>query len=132
LDISEFDPFATPIKRSSEKEMEMETPGPTTPKARSGAGGIAETGTSRGQGGPVQGEGEVETETETEVSFNFSGFLKDLRMKSAEPIAKYLKSYVFFVLRHVKFIVLSCPDDGGDTDLYQVLDEFRKEAVYCE
>jgi len=26
-----------------------------------------------------------------EPAFNFSGFLKDLRTKSAEPVARYLK-----------------------------------------
>ncbi|WVQ95022.1 hypothetical protein IAU59_002114 [Kwoniella sp. CBS 9459] len=31
---------------------------------------------------------------EKEASFNFSGFLKDLRTKSAEPVAKYLKSFL--------------------------------------
>ncbi|ORY35512.1 hypothetical protein BCR39DRAFT_563092 [Naematelia encephala] len=29
-----------------------------------------------------------------EVPFNFAGFLKDLRAKSAEPVAKYLKSFL--------------------------------------
>ena len=44
---------------------------------------------------PRSGERQEREEVvEQEPTFNFSGFLKDLRMKSAEPIAKYLKRYV--------------------------------------
>lgn len=79
MDLSEFDPFATPAKRDPvEVSVPTQAPGPSTPRQ-----------------GRAQGEEEKE---EQEPTFNFSGFLKDLRMKSAEPIAKYLKSYVPFSL----------------------------------
>jgi hypothetical protein len=88
MDISEFDPFATPAPSKKDAE-EISIPsasaagaGPSTPRP---------AGQERRQ---RQEERQEEDEEVQEVTFNFSGFLKDLRMKSAEPIAKYLKRYV--------------------------------------
>lgn len=39
----------------------------------------------------VSRQDEPVTPTPTEPAFNFSGFLKDLRTKGAEPVARYLK-----------------------------------------
>jgi len=56
-------------------------------------------GPGPGPSTPRNGERQEREEVvEQEPTFNFSGFLKDLRMKSAEPIAKYLKRYVKFIL----------------------------------
>jgi len=79
IDLSEFDPFATPAKRDP---VEMQNPAPAPAPG---------PGPSTPRSGERQEREEV---VEQEPTFNFSGFLKDLRMKSAEPIAKYLKRYV--------------------------------------
>ena len=87
FDISEFDPFATPAKRDPVEIRDpppvpapASGPGPSTPRA------------GRAEG--VSAQRQEEQVGDQEPTFNFSGFLKDLRMKSAEPIAKYLKRYV--------------------------------------
>jgi hypothetical protein len=89
MDISEFDPFATPAPSKKDAE-EINIPsasavgaGPSTPRP---------AGQERRQ--RQEERQEQEEEEAQEPTFNFSGFLKDLRMKSAEPIAKYLKRYV--------------------------------------
>ena len=56
-------------------------------------------GPGPGPSTPRSGERQEREEVvEQEPTFNFSGFLKDLRMKSAEPIAKYLKRFVSSLL----------------------------------
>jgi hypothetical protein len=87
MDLSEFDPFATPAKRDPVEIQDL----PPTPAPGPGVGPGPSTPRAAGQGGVERQEEEV---VEQEPTFNFSGFLKDLRMKSAEPIAKYLKRYV--------------------------------------
>lgn len=98
IDLSEFDPFATPAKRDP---VEIQNPPPAAGPSTPGRQG-------RGEG---EGEGQVEKE-EQEPTFNFSGFLKDLRMKSAEPIAKYLKSYVSF-----RFVSFMLGEQKGEADI---------------
>lgn len=98
-DISEFDPFATPapVPRPTKQSQNegntkdgvnvkqnevVNTPSRQTPRReRDPAGGDQR----------ARREGEGEDEGETEAVFNFPGFLKDLRLKSAEPVARYLK-----------------------------------------
>ncbi|WWC63372.1 uncharacterized protein I303_105972 [Kwoniella dejecticola CBS 10117] len=68
-DLAEFDPYATPVPGPS-------TADPVTPaKNRHTAS-------------------EAESSATLEATFNFSGFLKDLRTKPADPIARYLKSFL--------------------------------------
>lgn len=90
MDISEFDPFATPAPGPAKKHAE-EISIPTTAETGAGAGPSTPRPGRERQQQPQDREEEEETQ---EPTFNFSGFLKDLRMKSAEPIAKYLKRYV--------------------------------------
>ncbi|WVQ80064.1 hypothetical protein IAT38_002165 [Cryptococcus sp. DSM 104549] len=47
-----------------------------------------------GEGGNGGEGGDGEEKEDKEPAFNFSGFLKDLKMKSAEPVARYLKSFL--------------------------------------
>ena len=61
-DLAEFDPYGTPAPRQP---------------------------ISRGPG--IRHEDTEPTGEATEPAFNFSGFLKDLRTKSAEPVTRYLK-----------------------------------------
>ena len=84
-DVSEFDPFATPapapaagpsIAQSHVESRSGSTPGRPTPSR------------SRVEETPRRGD---EREDPPEPPFNFPGFLKDLRLKSAEPVARYLK-----------------------------------------
>lgn len=80
MDLSEFDPFATPAKRDPIEIQDR----PPVPEPAGPSPSIPRT--------QDRGEDEMQKEVEgQEPTFNFSGFLKDLRMKSAEPIAKYLK-----------------------------------------
>ena len=68
-DVSEFDPYATPVPRA-----------PGQPSSASAPVRQAETAAKdNGASEPV---------------FNFSGFLKDLRLKSSEPVARFLKRLV--------------------------------------
>jgi len=91
MDISEFDPFATPAPAPAKKDAE-EISIPTTSETGAGSGpSIPRPAGRERQHQPQDREEDEETQ---EPTFNFSGFLKDLRMKSAEPIAKYLKRYV--------------------------------------
>jgi hypothetical protein len=96
IDLSEFDPFATPAKRDP-VEMQNPVPGPAP---------------GPGPSTPRSGERQEREEVvEQEPTFNFSGFLKDLRMKSAEPIAKYLKRYVSPLLK-AEAESKKCADDS--------------------
>lgn len=72
-DISEFDPFATPAPRNDASGIAG--PSSTTPSQNTPA---------------TSSEAKA---SEGEEPFNFSGFLKDLRVKSAEPVARYLKRW---------------------------------------
>jgi hypothetical protein len=91
MDISEFDPLATPsapVEGGGGEETPV--PGPSNPNpnpmvARAPATPSRVTGGATSTSTP-----EASTEIEG-TTFNFSGFLKDLRTKGAEPIAKYLK-----------------------------------------
>jgi hypothetical protein len=67
-DVSEFDPFATPAPRPS-----TSAPQGVQPSGRNS-------------------DGDLSKQTPEPV-FNFPGFLKDLRAKSAEPVARFLKRY---------------------------------------
>lgn len=110
-DISEFDPFATP---TTPAPASVPPAGPSVGTGTSrGAGkeaarirvvpAISERGTpatpSRAgetEGGTPSRRRDRESRQEVdkmdgEPAFNFSGFLKDLRLKSAEPVARYLK-----------------------------------------
>lgn len=93
MDISEFDPFATPAPGPTKKDAE-EISIPTTTQSGAGAGAGPSTPRPAGRERQQQPQDREEEEETQEPTFNFSGFLKDLRMKSAEPIAKYLKRYV--------------------------------------
>ncbi|WVR09540.1 hypothetical protein IAU60_006609 [Kwoniella sp. DSM 27419] len=83
-DLAEFDPFATPATRGVSSDAVPSTPiRPLSPAARP----------SDKQ--DVQDSEISETPiTDKEPAFNFSGFLQDLRTKSADPIARYLKSFL--------------------------------------
>lgn len=49
-------------------------------------------------GASTEGDQEA-SDKDKEPVFNFQGFLKDLKLKSAEPVARYLKRCVLFLLR---------------------------------
>lgn len=91
MDISEFDPFATPSAGAEGGGGEVTpVPGPSNPNPNLAVSRAPAT-PSRASGGVVS-TSTPEASTEIEgTTFNFSGFLKDLRTKGAEPIAKYLK-----------------------------------------
>ncbi|OCF38906.1 hypothetical protein I317_07320 [Kwoniella heveanensis CBS 569] len=86
---------ATPSSASSQSQKD--SGGAITPRRRQpsdveredqgGQSGVIDTPAGAAGGGSGAG-------AEKEASFNFSGFLKDLRTKSAEPVAKYLKSFL--------------------------------------
>ncbi|WWC71493.1 uncharacterized protein I206_105451 [Kwoniella pini CBS 10737] len=82
-DLAEFDPFATPISGPSEPITSI-NPKPQSKNKVTPKQILPETESS----------GSINTNSTSEPSFNFSGFLKDLRMKSADPIARYLKSFL--------------------------------------
>lgn len=46
------------------------------------------------------------SEKDKEPAFNFQGFLKDLKLKSAEPVARYLKRCVLFLCGLRKKIII--------------------------
>ncbi|WWD19140.1 hypothetical protein CI109_103598 [Kwoniella shandongensis] len=92
VDLTEFDPFATPSTstaststpvRKTDEQQSASIPTTSASAIASGSGGETprRTGSSSGQ-------------EPQEPSFNFSGFLKDLKLKSADPIARYLKSFL--------------------------------------
>lgn len=87
-DLSEFDPFATPAPGNATSQStgdgtgETPVPGPSTPRRE-----------------PRQQQQPQRTDSDPgqvggEPAFNFSGFLKDIKSKPADPIARYLKRYV--------------------------------------
>jgi len=118
MDISEFDPFATPAPGPAKKDAE-EISIPTTTQSGAGAGPGPSTPRPAGRERQQQPQDREEEEETQEPTFNFSGFLKDLRMKSAEPIAKYLKRYVG---------LLSSPMSlGGVLMVYSFLTNFAKK-----
>ncbi|WWC90620.1 uncharacterized protein L201_005556 [Kwoniella dendrophila CBS 6074] len=104
-DLSEFDPYATssgPSASASSSTASSTKEDPKTPAKPKKQG--QDKSANIPQETPVQ---VTITESESNNSinsvnsipnqepiFNFSGFLKDLRTKSAEPIARYLKSFL--------------------------------------
>ena len=72
IDIAEFDPFA-----ASSHPAAAATDGATLGTPRDGETAAS---SSRSRASPA-----------AEPAFNFSGFLKDLKSRSAEPVARYLK-----------------------------------------
>ncbi|KAL1413571.1 hypothetical protein Q8F55_001345 [Vanrija albida] len=86
-DVAEFDPFATPVPGPAREEA-------TPTQARASRTATPETPASRRR--IVRAEsGDAETaSTSDEPVFNFAGFLKDLRSRPADPIARYLKSFL--------------------------------------
>ncbi|WVQ71948.1 hypothetical protein IAR50_001490 [Cryptococcus sp. DSM 104548] len=112
VDLAEFDPYATPAPSNSsaagkgkEKEKDasagskvnVEESQAMTPRSSSqGRARASEaTGRQHPEASGERGEGQEEEEEEpNQPQFNFSEFLKDLKMKSAEPVARYLKSFL--------------------------------------
>jgi len=107
-DISEFDPFATPMPGSTQGQerarpalqpspLAQSTPVHTTAARQEAAAQSPSRQTRGGSAGSSDGAavtlpGATTTDSGlSEPAFNFSGFLKDLRLKSAEPVARYLK-----------------------------------------
>lgn len=100
-DVSEFDPFATAQTPSTPAETHSPA-GPSTPRrTQATAFGLqpreAHVPASSNHAAPDRvssprpGSQRVRSGDNGEPAFNFPGFLKDLRTKSAEPIARYLK-----------------------------------------
>nr|ODN91886.1 vacuolar protein sorting-associated protein 9 [Cryptococcus depauperatus CBS 7841] len=118
IDLAEFDPYATPasapmlaIQEQPEQAEEKEE-AKVTVQSTAMTPSNSSQGHERRENGIVsdvrsqtqEQEGQQEQLGEQEVRnkeavFNFSEFLKDLKQKSAEPVAKYLKS---FLLNFVK------------------------------
>ncbi|KAK8854715.1 hypothetical protein IAR55_003454 [Kwoniella newhampshirensis] len=105
IDLTEFDPFATPASGSSKSKSDANAVIIETPVRRSedtpsrivdtpGPSVGMEASTSEGGSGTGSGMIRKQGTGEGEPAFNFSGFLKDLKLKSAEPIARYLKSFL--------------------------------------
>lgn len=113
-DISEFDPFSpvppTPSPAASTQPDEPETPvGNAATNAAAGAiqaisnvfrrQPIASSSTpshsrNASQAGSIRSSGDADDTVATkdkEPSFDFQGFLAQLRLRSAEPVARYLK-----------------------------------------
>ncbi|KAK6910734.1 hypothetical protein I203_104766 [Kwoniella mangroviensis CBS 8507] len=91
-DLAEFDPYATPAPTlSSSASADPVTPARNN--ARLDPSSSIPQETPR-QVGLTEAESSGSINSNTEPTFNFSGFLKDLRTKSAEPIARYLKSFL--------------------------------------
>ncbi|WVF67435.1 hypothetical protein IAT40_002191 [Kwoniella sp. CBS 6097] len=85
---------ATPSSSSQVERERNDTPRRRQPRDRD-----SETPVGQGQGESSSSVLDTPASAagvggEKEASFNFSGFLKDLRTKSAEPVAKYLKSFL--------------------------------------
>ncbi|WRT68474.1 uncharacterized protein IL334_005450 [Kwoniella shivajii] len=88
-DLAEFDPYATPVPSSSSSSAPAPPLEPSTPAASNIRPGAPPTGST-----PTRYKSGSEDSVHSEPAFNFSGFLKDLRSRPAEPIAKYLKSFL--------------------------------------
>ncbi|WVW85547.1 hypothetical protein I302_107585 [Kwoniella bestiolae CBS 10118] len=89
-DLAEFDPYATPAPASSSSAD------PVTParnNARPDPASNIPQETPR-QVGLTEAESSTSITSNQEPTFNFSGFLRDLRTKPADPIARYLKSFL--------------------------------------
>lgn len=109
VDVSEFDPYATPIPSSSTSASTGQAPakeqeqGQEQDEAQTSAAAAAAGGGAAGPSTPTRHHhrrNESNTDTPasaavaTEPVFNFSGFLKDIKSKPADPIARYLKRSV--------------------------------------
>ncbi|ODO10996.1 hypothetical protein I350_01596 [Cryptococcus amylolentus CBS 6273] len=112
VDLAEFDPYATPVPSSSESGQEKEKDASARSKVKveeshamtptsssQGRARASETAAGKRPEGSVSevergAEEEEEAEELKEPQFNFSEFLKDLKMKSADPVARYLKSFL--------------------------------------
>jgi hypothetical protein len=91
-DISEFDPFATPALR-------IVKPTPLAPTA-------PEEPTVSVTSEPIRGRVASGSNTPIEPAFNFPGFLKDLRTRTADPVARYLKRQVLISSGRCSLVVL--------------------------
>lgn len=102
-DLAEFDPFATPAPPSKPvpppKDRERSTrteeasPAVQSPSVESGGAARPSTG-QEGLAPPApSGHRRTASRSHDEPQFNFAGFLRDLRTKSADPVARYLKRY---------------------------------------
>ncbi|ORX38426.1 hypothetical protein BD324DRAFT_649795 [Kockovaella imperatae] len=96
VDVSQFDPFATQSQSTTPRQPSASTssriPAPATPSTPPPRGSATLFGGSGSV--PVTPATPGSTQSTSEPSFNFSGFLKDLRTKPAEPVARYLKSFL--------------------------------------
>jgi hypothetical protein len=112
-DLSEFDPYATPVPGSSGLSESADGKDGKMPRAQrerakrekgsDGTGGTGGTGAGSSSTRPIvpsdpvsaaKGRDSPAPQTPTQQpgeGFNFSGFLRDLRLKSADPVARYLK-----------------------------------------
>lgn len=96
-----------PLKRLQEKEdrnarrveqsVEMAPTGSSQDAARRFGLGEREQASNKPMTRGTSTERDEEAgEKDKEPAFNFQGFLKDLKLKSAEPVARYLKRCVRF------------------------------------
>lgn len=96
-----------PLKRLQEKEdrnarrveqsVEMAPTGSSQDAARRFGLGKREQASNKPMTPGTSTERDEEAgEKDKEPAFNFQGFLKDLKLKSAEPVARYLKRCVLF------------------------------------
>ncbi|TXT15750.1 hypothetical protein VHUM_00253 [Vanrija humicola] len=107
-DLAEFDPFATPAPAAA-GPVAAPVAAPAAAPRRPGSNEATPTQTVRSQQASRSGtpdtpaarprrvvraeSGDAESSGDEPV-FNFAGFLKDLRSRPADPIARYLKSFL--------------------------------------
>lgn len=117
-DLAEFDPFATPAPSKAPPKLPqrpqirtdaVRSAPQAAPQAQAAAGPSRSQRPSRQNSRPGSGQRSAQgsaqgsrsgtpnprrqNSEDNEPAFNFAGFLRDLKVKSAEPVARYLKRY---------------------------------------
>lgn len=132
-----------PPKSGGNSPDRVSTPGPGLPSSSTTANG-PEVGSGSGTGTSTPGKssrhssrGRGEDGADVTPAFDFQKFLDQMKLKGADPVAKYLRSYVSVIMSKypctdILFSFFLCFVVSWDIGIYQIPQQFRQEDFYGE